>query len=263
MEYNQKYQIPQQILRLTGDREYRIDGIGRSESQVYCFEDMVLKIEKTGENADNEHRMMEWLSDRLPVPKILCFVQENDTNYLLMSKMQGEMSCSEACMEQPREFIRMLAEGLKMLWKADITGCPYRNDLDNKLRLARIRVENNQCSMDDVQEDTYGEGGFKNPAELLAWLERNRPEEEPVFTHGDYCLPNIFIKDGHISGFIDLGNCGIADKYQDIALCYRSLLYNCGDGEYKDFKPEMLFEELGIEPDWQKIRYYILLDELF
>ena len=27
--------------------------------------------------------------------------------------------------------------------------------------------------------------------------------------------------------------------------------------------PDMLFEELGIEPDWEKIRYWILLDELF
>jgi len=25
----------------------------------------------------------------------------------------------------------------------------------------------------------------------------------------------------------------------------------------------MLFEEMGIGPDWEKIRYYILLDELF
>lgn len=29
------------------------------------------------------------------------------------------------------------------------------------------------------------------------------------------------------------------------------------------FNPELFFEALGIEPDWKKIRYYILLDELF
>lgn len=27
--------------------------------------------------------------------------------------------------------------------------------------------------------------------------------------------------------------------------------------------PDRLFEELGMAPDWEKIRYYILLDELF
>lgn len=255
--------IPLEILRLTGDREYQLDDIGMSESQVCCFDDMVLKIEKERENSNNEYRMMEWMADKLPVPKILGFAQENNTNYLLMSRISGEMSCKEACMKQPGELVRILAEGLKMLWKVDISGCPYRNDLDNKLRLARIQVENNLCDTENVEEGTYGEGGFENPAELLAWLEANRPEEDLVFAHGDYCLPNIFVKDGQVSGFIDLGNCGVADRYQDIALCYRSLLHNYADKEYKGFKPEMLFEELGIEPDWKKIRYYILLDELF
>ncbi|MBP3544043.1 MAG: aminoglycoside 3'-phosphotransferase [Lachnospiraceae bacterium] len=263
MGNTKKPQIPLKILQLTGDREYQLDDIGMSESQVYCFEDMVLKIEKERENSNNEHSMMGWLADKLPVPEILCFVQENHTNFLLMSRMSGEMSCSEELMKQPRELARVLAEGLKMLWKVDISDCPYKNDLDNKLRLARIQVQNNLCDTENVEDSTYGEGGFENPAELLAWLEENRPEEDLVFAHGDYCLPNIFVKDGHISGFIDLGNCGIADRYQDIALCYRSLLHNYEGKEYKDFKPEMLFEELGIEPDWKKIRYYILMDELF
>ncbi len=43
---------------------------------------------------------------------------------------------------------------------------------------------------------------------------------------GAYCLPNIFMKDNKVSGYIDLGRGGLADKYQDIALCYRSLLHN-------------------------------------
>ena len=64
-----------------------------------------------------------------------------------------------------------------------------------------------------------------------------------------------------------MSRCGIADKWQDIALCYRSLLHNFsgkyGGKVYEGFSPELLFEKLGIEPDWEKIRYYILLDELF
>ena len=54
----------------------------------------------------------------------------------------------------------------------------------------------------------------------------NQPKEELVFTHGDYCLPNSFIKDNKTVGFIDLGNAGIADKWQDLALCIRSLEHN-------------------------------------
>ena len=36
-----------------------------------------------------------------------------------------------------------------------------------------------------------------------------------------------------------------------------------GGKKYEDFNPDILFEALGIEPDWEKIKYYRLLDELF
>ena len=70
-----------------------------------------------------------------------------------------------------------------------------------------------------------------------------------------------------MSGFIDLGDAGIGDKWRDIALCYRSLKHNVdgtfGNKIYPDVNPDLLLEELGIEPNNEKIRYYILLDELF
>ena len=77
----------------------------------------------------------------------------------------------------------------------------------------------------------------------------------------------MFLLNDEFSGLIDLGGTGVADKYQDIALCYRSLKHNF-DGSYggevrEEFNPDLLFEKLGIEPDWDKIRYYLLLDELF
>jgi kanamycin kinase/aminoglycoside 3'-phosphotransferase-3 len=71
-----------------------------------------------------------------------------------------------------------------------------------------------------------------------------------------------------VSGFLDLGNGGTADRWQDIALCVRSLRYNYvgyagyDESDYLKYK-ELLFRELGIEPDEEKIRYYALLDELF
>lgn len=263
----QDREIPDKIKKLLQGKAYCPDKVGMSGANVICFDDMVLKLEETCESAENEHRMLKWLAGRLPVPEVLCFVQEKNTNYLLMSRMEGEMSCAEQYMQSPAELVRALAEGLKLLWKVDISDCPYKNTLDNKLRLAAERVNAGECNMEDVEPDTYGENGFESPQALMCWLKENRPEEEVVFSHGDYCLPNIFLRDGHISGFIDLGNCGVADRYQDIALCYRSLLHNFsgkyGGMVYEGFSPEMLFEELGITPDWNKIRYYILLDELF
>jgi len=133
--------------------------------------------------------------------------------------------------------------------------------------MAKYNVEHDLVDMENVQPDTFGKEGFNDPQELLDWLIENRPQEDLVLSHGDFCLPNIFFSEDKVSGFIDLGKICVADRYQDIALCYRSLTNNF-DGSYGERVREKLnmdsfFNELGIEPDWKKIRYYILLDELF
>ncbi|QYA42439.1 phosphotransferase [Macrococcoides bohemicum] len=115
--------------------------------------------------------------------------------------------------------------------------------------------------IEDTNPDTYGPEGFKDPQELLSWLKDNQPEEEISYTHGDLCMPNILIKDGNISGYIDLGRGGLGDPYRDIALCYRSYLYNTEINE-EELKNE-LEHLLGFKLDMQKVKYYILVDELF
>ncbi|MBE6992352.1 MAG: aminoglycoside 3'-phosphotransferase [Ruminococcaceae bacterium] len=258
--------IPERIKNLVGDKPFTLDRTGMSGSTVMCFDYMVLKIEKQSVESDNEHIMMQWLQGRLPVPEVICSHTENGTNYLLMTRAKGKMLCDESVMTQPKLLAKLVADTLNMLWQVDITNCPSIRTLDSKLALARRQVELGLCDISNAEPDTFGDDGFASPEHLLRWLETNRPDCKAVFSHGDLCLPNIFADNGRVSCFIDLGRSGIADPYQDIALGYRSILHNC-DGTYgpvyEGFKPEMLFSELGIRPDWDKIRYYILLDELF
>ncbi|WP_078546880.1 phosphotransferase [Litchfieldia alkalitelluris] len=75
----------------------------------------------------------------------------------------------------------------------------------------------------------------------------------------DYCLPNIIVNKDRISGFIDLGRAGVADKYQDLALAVRSITSKLGEEYIQSF-----FEEYGIaEINEEKLEYYQLLDEFF
>ncbi len=80
-------------------------------------------------------------------------------------------------------------------------------------------------------------------------------------------MPNLMIRDGKISGFIDLGMSGVADRWVDISLMHRSLTSNFGGAYggkiYPEFNADRLFDFLEIEPDYEKLRYYKLLDELF
>lgn len=258
--------FPKSIQSLIKDRPYDLDSIGKSDSQVLCFEDMVLKIQRQDE-ALTEYRMMQWLSGKLPVPKVLHFTFENGFYYLLMSRVSGEMACSDRLLSHPLELVQLLSSALQLLWQVDIDGCPRNTGLENTLKLAEYRVRNHLCTMEDAEPGTYGENEFRDPQALLEWLKANRPVERLVFSHGDFCLPNLFFKDGQISGFIDLGRSGTADIYQDIALCCRSLQHNLdgayGGRVYEKLDLSYLFEALKIKPDFDKIRYYILLDELF
>lgn len=260
--------IPDSIKAYIANQSYNIDKIGMSGSTIMTFDDVVLKIEKDNHNFDKMVEVIKWLDGKLPVPKIICVEKADGLCYLLMSKIKGKMSCNEYFLEHPNELCEHLAKALNMLWSVDISDCPRVRDLDTELNEARYRVENKLYDLDNVENGTFGENGrFKNPEELLKWLEDNKPTYEPVLSHGDFCLPNIFIDNGRISGFIDLGDTGIGDKWRDIALCYRSLIHNFdgtyGGKVYENFSAELLFEKLGIEPDRKKLDYYIMLDELF
>ena len=258
--------LPESIRSFTEGKPFETNDFGKSGSLVRIYDDFVLKVEKERPQIARMVEVMRWLEGKLPVPKILATEVKDGYRYLLMSRVQGRMACDEYYRNRPEELTTLLAEALRMLWSIDISNCPKTFDLSAELEEAKYRVEHNLVDLDDVEPETFGEGGFKDPQELLQWLYDHQPVPEPVFSHGDFCLPNVFFENGRVSGFIDLGDAGIADRWYDIALGYRSLKHNA-DGTYgktyEGVNPDELFAKLGIEPDWEKIRYYILLDELF
>ena len=243
--------LPKAIRKYIEGREYTIDDMGKSGSKILIFEDMVLKITDKPCDDKDAVEMMCWLEGKIPAPHVIVFEEDDSYSYLLMTRVRGKVACDKYYLERPKELVPLLSKSVKI----------------RELKKAAYRVENGLVDISDAEPDTFGENGrFKDPEELLSWLKENRPSYEPVLSHGDLCLPNILIENGDISGFIDMGNCGIADKWEDIAMLYRSLRHNF-DGTYgkvyPGLDPDSLFEELGIAPDRKKIDYYILLDELF
>ena len=174
------------------------------------------------------------------------------------------MACCAQYMQDPKLQSDLLAGALQELWRLNCLDCPYKSTLDQKLKQAEYNVINRLVDVNDCEPETYAD--FKNPEALLYWLQNNKPNEEFVISHGDFCLPNIMFDNGVLSGLIDLGRSGVADKWCDIALCYRSIKNNF-NGRYgrkwTGYSNHYLFDALQLKPDWEKIRYYILLDELF
>ncbi len=259
--------LPDNIAGIIFGKQYTENNIGLSGSRILMFDEYVLKIEKYRLKDAETVAVMKWLEGKIPVPRVICHEVEGDTGYTLMSRVKGKMSCDEYYLEHPEETVSLLAKAMKMLWSIDISDCPRDRGIEKELSEAKYRVEHHLVDIENTEPETFGEGRFKDPEELLQWLYNHQPEYEPMLSHGDFCLPNIFFDEGKVSGFIDLGDTGIGDRWRDISLCYRSLKHNFegryGGKVYPNFDPNILFKKLGIEPDWEKLRYYILLDELF
>jgi aminoglycoside phosphotransferase len=56
-----------------------------------------------------------------------------------------------------------------------------------------------------------------------------------VLVHGDYCLPNVLVKDGALSGLVDVGGAGLGDPRQDLAAGVWTLQYNFGPTHAREF----------------------------
>lgn len=262
--------IPEEIFEVIKDEDYQLDDIGLSDSSVYLFSKCVLKIQNNSNEALNEVKMIKKLSNDIPLPKLYMHKIENNKSYTLMSRVEGKMLCDSFYLENEDLLLNLASEVITSLWSVDVSD--LKSDvslLQDRLKQARYNVENGLVDINNVEPTTFKNGSFKDPYDLLNWLENNMPPLDIVLSHGDLCLPNIIIKDNKVSGLIDIGKMGPADRYQDIAILLRSIdhnakgKYNGYKHKYFDFNMELFINRLGIEFDWEKYRYYYLLDELF
>jgi kanamycin kinase/aminoglycoside 3'-phosphotransferase-2 len=236
--------------------------LGESGAQVYRLrvgtETHYLKVEprRPWGELHAEAERLRWLQGRLPVPTLLYAGADERQSYLLTTEVLGADATDERWLADPARLVVLLAEGLQLIHRLPVIGCPFDQRLDGELARAAARVAVGAVDADDFDEERAG----RAPASLLDELHAARPaDEDLVLIHGDYCFPNVVIKDWALSGFIDLGRCGVADRYHDLAQAARSVRRNLGDGWVAPF-----FAAYGIgAPDEAKLRYYQLLDELF
>jgi aminoglycoside phosphotransferase len=212
-------------------------GLGASPSSRYCLSRRLRSSLPSGERLD-------CLQGRLSVPQVLGYAAEDGREYLLLSAISGINTSSDALGMENLDVVRLLAQGLRMVHEIPIPDCPFDMTLDRVLPQTERNVR-----LGLVDEEEFDpERASGSPEELLQVLLPSRPAtEDLVFTHGDYCLPNILVDDGEISGFVDMGRTGVADRYKDIALAVRSIRRNCGDAFVQPFLDE--YGGLGSDAD--------------
>jgi aminoglycoside phosphotransferase len=183
------------------------------------------------------------------------FAEDEKGAYLLLSEIPGVPAIDAPPEKDIPGVIEELVNGLKMIHELPAKDCPFHAPLEDRIEAARERMLEGLVDEDDFDRERLG----RTARDLFEELTRSVPEKEDfVFTHGDFCAPNVILDDGKLSGFVDWDGAGVADRYQDLALLSRSVRHNFG-AEWE----KSVFEIYAIEPDREKIRFYRLLDEFF
>ena len=233
--------------------------IGCSDSKVYKIEKedntYYLKVATKG-LLTREYNALNWLQGKLEVPKIVLYDDTTEKEYLITESISGEMVCSDNMINNPDKALDIIVEAFNTLYKVDIANCPFNVGIDYKLNIIENNVKNDLIDYNDLKDNTKEK--FDSLEEIVKYLKDNKFKEELCFSHGDTSLPNIFANDNHFSGFIDVGECGIADKWFDLAICEKSIIRNYGQEYVKKF-----YEKLNIKEDRFKIDYYLLMMKLY
>lgn len=146
--------------------------------------------------------------------------------------LTGKLAVSETVLfvvEQERAFY------LKTMLKGDTL--VEKEYLSNPPKLVRLLAQ----AMRMIHSVDVGDCPIKSP-----------DSEGDCFIHGDFCLPNILVRDGEVSGFIDTEAAGIGDPWMDYAWCIWSLEHNLGTDQYTG----LLLDALGIAFDREKYERY-------
>ncbi|MCU6792104.1 aminoglycoside 3'-phosphotransferase [Paenibacillus sp. WQ 127069] len=258
----QEFILPENLSKISNGYTWRRITIGHSESKTYLLTgtsvNLYLKIQSLTaiESLLNEKNRLEWLQGKLSVPEVLYYGKDYTNEYLLITEIAGVNASDKSFEMTSSAIMKQLAAGLREVHEVKIDNCPFNQRLESKIEEARKRVQNKLVDEEDFDQIRLG----LSPEDLLKELLFKRPMmEDLVFTHGDYCLPNIIIDNDRFSGVIDWGRAGIADRYQDLALAARSITYNFGKKHVQHFLDEYGIKEL----DESKIYFYQLLDEFF
>ncbi len=191
---------------------------------------------------------LSWLRDKLSVPELQCFHVEGDTQFLLMTQMEGVSGIQPEETGDPANLVREFAKGLREVHSLSTESCTLDWRMSSFFTWAEGLIENG------VLDEYIPEGATRTIfSDQLSDIKKGMPEvEDLVFTHGDYCLPNVMFQDGRLSGYIDLGYAGVGDRYLDFVAARGTIRRNLGEEWIGPF-----FQAYGLEePDQEKLKAY-------
>jgi kanamycin kinase len=215
------------------------------------------KVDSSGRRPTlrDEADRMAWAAANLPVPGVVALQQFGDTSVLLTDALPGRNAVDPSWRHDLPALVSALGRGLRAFHDAvGAEGCPFRFEIERALEHVARRVAAGEVDPTDFHECH----AHLSPTGALAELRSGAPDvEDLVVCHGDPCPPNFLLEGNAVTGYVDLGELGVSDRWSDVAVGAWSVGWNFGP----ELEP-LYYESYGIDPDPERIRYYRLLYDL-
>lgn len=165
------------------------------------------------------------------------FYESGECDHLLTRAVPGEDGVYPPYLADPERLTDVFAEALYSLHEEPFDGCPVKDRMKDYFAFAENTRANGggdvhlfKCDFPIARELT-----FATVDEAWSFMTKNaRYLRTDTLVHGDYCLPNIMLRDFRFSGFIDLGNGGVGDRHIDILWAIWTLIYNLKTDKYTE-----------------------------
>ncbi|MFC9692358.1 APH(3') family aminoglycoside O-phosphotransferase [Kribbella sp. NPDC056951] len=218
---------------------------GESDAEVYrLVGEQTFYLKVGGSDLAAEAERLEWLAAQgMPVPHVV----EAGADWLVTTEVAGVPAA------ELDHVVDAMASVARMLHALPVEACPYRRDLAVTTEQAHKQVSNGLVDLENLEDEYDGWTG----EQLLERLRQSRPaDEDLVVCHGDFTPENVLLDPltGAVTGLIDVGRLGVADRWLDLAIAYR---------EFCEEDARRFLSQYGTPLAAEKLAYYVLLDEFF
>ncbi|WP_220195600.1 phosphotransferase [Ktedonospora formicarum] len=190
----------------------------------------ILKVAQTPamiEALSREAYVLSALQDQAPLVAQPLMEEAGDGEHaFLFSYLEGEplyKRLRRAESQERLDLVTQFAQTLRLIhnWSPDLSR--PANWLSEKLDWLRGKIEARPVNTPIERTRTRFDGAIGN--HLLDDLQARRPllENDMVFGHYDYCLPNVLILHERVAGIIDWSGGGYIDRRFDLATALFSL----------------------------------------
>jgi aminoglycoside phosphotransferase len=211
---------------------------------------------------------LRWLAAQgIPTPEVLDVDADDQFAWLVTTAVRGRTAADLWPEGERGLVIDALADIALALHALPIGACPFDRSLAVTVPEALHAAASDVVDLKDLDDERSG----WTTEQLVDVLTQTRPTSaDLVVCHGDFCLPNVLLDTAthEVTGLIDVGRAGIADRHQDLALMTRSIRHEM-NGHFGDADADRFLHRYvaGVPsmtaPDPDLLAFYRLLDEFF